>query len=100
VNIGSQLYWLTVSAFDVQMGPFGYEPLFPDIYIDDVYVGTGSVSVQVLQGSHSVYLDDPTWNAYHGYGVWSGIVCFSDYPYGNGDFRTINSNTGIDVYYY
>jgi len=95
INIGNQpvYHWLTVEAID---GTLGY-PLYPDIYIDGNYAETGYVSMQVLEGWHSVWMDDPTWNGYWQY--WSYLSYYSDY-YGNGDYRPVYSDTWITAVYY
>jgi hypothetical protein len=95
VNIGNQpvYHWLTVIAVDGQL----WYPLYPDIYIDGDYAGYGSVSVQVLEGDHSVWMSDPTWNGY--WMCWSYLSYYSDY-YGNGDYRPIYSDTEIFGVYY
>jgi hypothetical protein len=95
VNIGNQpvYHWLTATAVD---GAFWY-PLYPDIYIDGDYAGYGSVSVQVLEGDHSIWMTDPTWNGY--WICWSYLSYYSDY-YGNGDYRPIYSDTETFGVYY
>jgi hypothetical protein len=95
INIGNQpvYHWLTVNAVD---GILGY-PLYPDIYIDGGYAGYGSVTVQVSEDWHSVWMTDPTWNGY--WQCWSYLSYYSDY-YGNGDYRPVYSNTEIFGVYY
>ncbi len=84
--------YLTVQAVDSQ---FGW-PLYPDIYIDGNYAGTGYVSVPVSEGWHSVWMTDPTWNGY--WMCWSYLSYYTDY-YANGDYRPVYSDTLITGVY-
>jgi hypothetical protein len=87
-------HWLTVDAYDAYLG-YGY-PLYPNIYIDGTYAGTGYVHIQVADGYHSVTADEWVWNEY--WYTWSPLYCFSD-GYGNGDYRPIYSDTTITAWY-
>lgn len=95
VNVGNQpvSHWLTVRAVD---GYSGYYPLYPDMYVDGSYVGSGVVTLLVSRGSHSIFMSDST-NSY--YGTMAYLWCFSDY-YANGASRVINSDTEIIGIYY
>ena len=71
-------------------------PLYPNIYIDSNWAGTGYASVQVLEGWHTILVDDPVWNDY--------LQCY-DYlwritdDYGNGASRPVYSDTEIYALY-
>ena len=60
-------------------------------------MGAGYASVQVLEGYHSVWVDDPTWNDY--LGAYEPLWFFSD-SLANGDFRAIYSYTLLEPVYY
>ncbi len=77
-------------------GSLGY-PLYSDIYIDGNYAGYRSVSVQVLEGWHSIWMTNPTWNGYRFY--WNYISYYSDY-YNNGDLRPIYCDSEVFGVYY
>ncbi len=93
MNIGQPVYhWLTVEVIDSQTG----YPLYPEIYIDGNYAGNGYVSMQVLEGYHSVSVSDPTWNGY--LMCWGYLWFFDDYG-GNGDYRAVYSDRYVEAIY-
>ena len=60
-------YILTVNAFDADLGE--YYPLAPNVYIDEVWVGTAPIFIPEIEGSdHTVSVDyavyNPYWPAY------------------------------------
>jgi hypothetical protein len=83
---------LTFNALDT-----GNRQLYPNIYVDNQWVGTGYTSVQVTQGWHYIYVDDPTWNDF--YQTDSMFIFFSDMG-NNGDYHYISSDSTITAYYY
>jgi len=89
INIqnGPIYHWLSVAASD-DLGC----PLFPNIYIDGNWAGTGCIEVQVVEGWHTILVDDPTWN--HIYCRDSYLQGFTD-GYGNGESRPIYSSTWV-----
>jgi hypothetical protein len=90
INIGNVpvYHWLSVGAGHCM----GY-PLYPNIYIDGNLVGVGCVQVQVLEGWHSVSVDDPYWYGYYCY-LW-----YLTDGYGNGEYRPIYTDTWIGAVY-
>ncbi len=79
--------WLYVDAYDAY---YGWE-LYPDVYVDGDWVGRAPVAIQVIDGWHTVYVEDP-------YVYWY-LVGLSD-GYGNGASRPIYSDTGITAWYW
>jgi hypothetical protein len=86
IHIGN-FYWLYVDAYD---DCYGWE-LYPYVYVDGEQVGRAPVLVQVTEGWHTVYVEDP-------YVYWY-LVGLSD-GYGNGASRPIYSDTGITAWYW
>ena len=71
-------------------------PLYPDIYIDGDWAGNGYASRQVVEGWHSVWVDDPVWDDY--FGTYAYLYSFTD-GYGNGDYRPVYEDTYITAVY-
>jgi hypothetical protein len=94
INIGNVpvYHWLTVYAKDYS----GY-PISSNIYIDGQWAGVEYASLQVLEGWHTILVDDPAWSDL--YGSYAYLWYFTDY-YGNGDPRPVYSDTEITAIYY
>ncbi len=78
-------HWLTVEAYD----EYEYE-LNPGVWVDSGWAGYAPVTVQVLEGWHTVEVEE-TW-------LYWRLVEFSD-GYGNGDSRPVYSDKTITAYY-
>ena len=95
INIGNQPVYhsLTLWAFD----SYYWYDLNPNVYVDSTFVGTAPVYVQVLEGEHTVSVDESTYNPYS---TWTQYLTgFSD-ALGNGDTRYVYSDYYLDAYYY
>ncbi len=77
---GTATHWLTVDAYD----EWYYNELYPNVYVDSVWVGTAPVSVQVTDGWHYIEVDDWVWNEYY----W----CYDYFSYFSGDFGYLYNN--------
>jgi hypothetical protein len=86
-------HWLTVDAYD----GYCWYPLDANIYIDGNYAGTGYAHVQVTEGWHTIWVDDPVWNPY--WSTYTYLWYFTD-SYGNGASRPVYSDTYISAVYY
>jgi hypothetical protein len=88
-------YNLTVNAYDYST----YEELYPCVYVDDYYVGTAPLSIQVSEGYHTIAVDDNTCGS-------NGYVAFlyaSDQyynSYNNGDNILFSSDLTYTAYYF
>ena len=84
---------LIVCAYDA----YTYE-LYPNVYVDGNYVGTAPLSIQVTADYHTIELDyqtyDPWWSTY------ANLAYVYGYPYYNGGYSPIFSDTTIVGTYY
>lgn len=69
---------------------YSMQGLCPYVYIDGGSVGQGPVTVEVYEGSHTIQVDYYCGPFY--------LIGFSD-GYGNGDSRSITSDTTIAAIY-
>jgi hypothetical protein len=76
------IHQLTVYAINT----YNEVPLYPNIYVDSCYVGSGYATVQVTEGSHDVEIDS-----------WYG--CYYCYGYSNNWNSPIYSDTEMEAYY-
>ena len=93
---GTGTHWLTVDAYD----EWYYNELYPNVYVDSVWVGTAPVSVQVTEGGHYVEVDYLVWNEYY----WCGeyFCYFSDgyyQYYDNPAYISVYSNKWVTAWY-
>lgn len=87
---GTVYHWLSVDAY------WNSYELHPNVYVDSNWVGTGPVSVQVTEGWHSVYVDDPTYDEYE----YPYYFCyFTGYNYDNPASIAVYSDTWTTAWY-
>lgn len=85
--------WLYIDARD---GVYDGALLYPDIYVDGNYAGTGYVYMEIDLGWHTIYVDDPTWSQYRY--CYASLSYFSDYI-DNGGYRYIEDDYFVTAWY-
>jgi hypothetical protein len=99
------VHQLTIDTHDMA----GQGEITGDIYVDDNYVGSNYASIQVTEGNHTIYIDNPAWNPY----LWcsTDFFCTTNYSWGEYDWifegesyydpqtKYIYADTYIDAWY-
>ncbi len=73
-----------MAAFDA----YG-DQLYPNIYVDGNYVGTGYAQLQVMIGPHTIAVDGTTWNGNYGCDTYFNF--YADYVW-DGNSWVLNGN--------
>jgi PKD repeat protein len=86
---------LTIYAFNEFQGNE-----YPNVYLDNNYIGTAPLSVQVTEGYHTVAVEDPVWDQFwFAYGGFQYMVDQNNNYYGSFASVPIYSDTTLYVYY-
>jgi hypothetical protein len=73
-----------------------YDPVFPDVYIEDEYAGTAPFWTEVSEGWHTISFDDPAYDS----GSYPYYFCyFNDYIYDNPASIYVTSDMYILAHY-